>query len=390
MLVALQLVTVAAVPLKVTVLVPCEDPKFVPVIVTAVPTGPEVGDRLVMLGVDDTVKLTPLLATPPTVTTTFPVVAPVGTDVAMLVALQLVTVAAVPLKVTVLVPCEDPKFVPVIVTAVPTGPEVGDRLVMLGVDDTVKLTPLLATPPTFTTTLPVVAPVGTDVAMLVALQLVTAAVVPLNVTVLVPCVDPKFVPVIVTAVPTAPEVGDRLVMLGVDDTVKLTPLLATPPTFTTTLPVVAPVGTDVAMLVALQLVTAAVVPLNVTVLVPCVDPKFVPVIVTAVPTAPEVGDRLVMLGVDDTVKLTPLLATPPTTTTTFPVVAPLGTDVAMLVALQLVTVAAVPLNVTVLVPCVDPKFVPVIVTAVPTGPEVGDRLVMLGEVTPVCGTFGKT
>ncbi len=137
------------------------------------------------------------------------------------------------------------------------------------------------------------------------------------------------------------------------------------------------------MLVALQLVTVAAVPLNVTVLVPCVDPKFVPVIVTAVPTGPEVGDRLVMLGADDTVKLTPLLATPPTFTTTFPVVAPLGTDVAMLVALQLVTVAAVPLNVTVLVPCVDPKFVPVIVTAVPTDPEVGDRLVIDGELCRV-------
>jgi hypothetical protein len=79
-----------------------------------------------------------------------------------------------------------------------------------------------------------------------------------------------------------------------------------------------------------------------------------------------------------TVKFTPLLATPPTFTSTFPVVAPLGTDVAMLVALQLVTAAAVPLNVTELDPCVDPKFVPVIVTAVPTGPEVADRVVMLG------------
>ena len=70
-----------------------------------------------------TVKVTPLLAIPFTVTTTFPVVAPEGTDVTMLVALQLVTAAGVPLKVTVLVPCADPKFVPVIVTAVPTGPE---------------------------------------------------------------------------------------------------------------------------------------------------------------------------------------------------------------------------------------------------------------------------
>jgi hypothetical protein len=86
-----------------------------------------------MLGIEDTVKFTPLLATPPTVTTTFPVVAPVGTDVAMLVAVQAVAVAAVPLNFTVLVPCEDPKFVPVIVTAVPVGPDVVERLVMVGV-----------------------------------------------------------------------------------------------------------------------------------------------------------------------------------------------------------------------------------------------------------------
>jgi hypothetical protein len=39
-----------------------------------------------------------------------------------------------------------------------------------------------------------------------------------------------------------------------------------------------------------------VVVLNFTVLVPCGDPKFVPVIVTDAPTAPDVGDRLVMLG----------------------------------------------------------------------------------------------
>jgi hypothetical protein len=79
---------------------------------------------------DVTVKFTPLLATPPTVTTTFPVVAPVGTDVAMLVEVQLVVAAGVPLNVTV---PEDPKLVPVIVTAVPTIPDVGFRLIMLGV-----------------------------------------------------------------------------------------------------------------------------------------------------------------------------------------------------------------------------------------------------------------
>ncbi len=47
----------------------------------------------------------------------------------------------------------------------------------------------------------------------------------------------------------------------------------------------------------------------------------------------------------------------------------------MLVADQLVGVAVVPLNVTVLVPFVDPKFAPAIVTDVPTGPLAGDRLV---------------
>ena len=55
----------------------------------------------------------------------------------------------------------------------------------------------------------------------------------------------------------------------------------------------------------------------------------------------------------------------------------------MLVADQLVGVAAVPLNVTVLVPCVAPKLVPVIVTAVPTGPLVGVRLVSVGATVTV-------
>src|SRR5947209_2406324 len=79
---------------------------------------------------------------------------------------------------------------------------------------TVKLRPLLATPPTVTTTLPVDAPLGTGTMMLVALQLVGAAVVPLNVTVLVPCIVPKFAPAIVTGVPTAPDDGVTLVRLG--------------------------------------------------------------------------------------------------------------------------------------------------------------------------------
>src|SRR5580693_4411986 len=101
--------------------------------------------------------------------------------------------------------------------------------------------------------------------------------------------------------------------------------------------------------------------------------------VTCVPTGPDVGDRVVILGVGSTVNEEPLLAKPPTVTTMFPVAAPAGTVATIDVAPQLViVVAAVPLNVTVLVPCVEPKFVPVTVTDTPTPPDVGDTLVMLG------------
>ena len=77
-------------------------PNVVPLIVTEVPTAPEVGARLFIFGA--TVKVTPLLACPLTVTITSPVVAPEGTGAAMLVALQLLGVAVFPLKVSVLVP----------------------------------------------------------------------------------------------------------------------------------------------------------------------------------------------------------------------------------------------------------------------------------------------
>src|ERR1035437_2878722 len=93
-----------------------------------------------------TVNAAPALATPLTVTTTLPKVAPTGTGTALDVALQLVGVAAVPLNVTVLAPWLPPKFVPVMVTGAPTAADGGDRLTMLGVSSTVKAAPALATP----------------------------------------------------------------------------------------------------------------------------------------------------------------------------------------------------------------------------------------------------
>jgi len=76
-----------------------------------------------------------------------------------------------------------------------------------------------------------------------------------------------------------------------------------------------------------------------------------------------------------------LLATPPTVTTTVaaPLESPEGTTAVMDLLPQAVVDATTPPNVTVLpVPLVLPKPFPVMVTEVPDGPEVGDKLVMDG------------
>jgi hypothetical protein len=163
-------------------------------------------------------------------------------------------------------------------------------------------------------------------------------------------------------------------------TVKATPVLWTPLTVTTTLPVEAPLGTLTVMLLAPQhpLQGVATVPLKLTVLFPWVAPKFPPEIVTDAPTPPDAGDSPLMLGVGTTVNPTALLGTPLEVTTTFPVVALLGTGVTILVLLQLVGLAAHPLKVIEFPLDEEPRFVPVIVTKEPVGPNEGVRLAMLG------------
>src|ERR1700730_3967054 len=105
--------------------------------VTDVPTAPELGEMLVRDGRTDSVSLngTPLLARPPTVTNTLPLIAPLGTGTTMEFELQLVGVATTPLNVTVLVPCVVPKLLPEIVTRVPAGPAPGDMVPMSGAID---------------------------------------------------------------------------------------------------------------------------------------------------------------------------------------------------------------------------------------------------------------
>ena len=70
-----------------------------------------------------------------------------------------------------------------------------------------------------------------------------------------------------------------------------------------------------------------------------------------------------------------------------PVVAPLGTEVVMLVVELAVTVAAVLLNLTVLFAGVASKLVPVMVTEAPTMPLVGLKVVIVGAVAVVTVKF---
>ena len=88
---------------------------------------------------------------------------------------------------------------------------------------------------------------------------------------------------------------------------------------------------------------------------------------------------------DRTVKLDALVPTCPLTVIDIvPVVAPDGTVAVILVAVGVpVTVATVPLNLTVLLAAVVLKFVPVMVTVVPDAPDVGVNEVMVGRTTVV-------
>jgi hypothetical protein len=128
----------------------------------------------------------------------------------------------------------------------------------------------------------------------VSLQLVELSAVPFNVMVFDPCVKPKLAPMIVTEVPIDPDAGE-IPTIPAEVSVKARPLLLIFDTVTTILPVV-PLGTGATIWVLLHVVGVVVIPLNVTVLDPCIEPKFVPVIVTGVPTEPEVGDRLARIG----------------------------------------------------------------------------------------------
>jgi hypothetical protein len=185
--------------------------------------------------------------------------------------------------------------------------------------------------------------------MLVLLQAVTVANHVSNITVLLPRLAPKFVPVIVMVAVKAAGSGETLVITG--GTVNATALLATPLAVSTSEPEVAVAGIMTRTLVSAQEVTVSVVLLILTVLLPCVAPKSVPAMVTLAFALAEPGVTDVIAGGDVTPNVVPALCTPFTVTTTGPVVAPLGTRATIRVLLQLEMVVGItPLNVIVLVP----------------------------------------
>ena len=221
---------VAATPPNFTEVAPV---KAVPLMVTTVPTGPLVGVNEEIVGAAAvTVKLVALVAVPPGVVTVIvPVTAPVGTVAVTRVPAPFTenVAAATPPNFTDVAP---PKFVPLIVTEVPTGPLVGEKDVIVGVGApvTVKSVVLVAVaPPLVTVILPVVAPVGTVAVswVPVGFQENVVALVPLNFTELVPT-NPE--PWMVTTVPTGPLDGENDVIVGVHEelTVKSSVLVVDP------------------------------------------------------------------------------------------------------------------------------------------------------------------
>src|SRR6266513_5342510 len=123
-------------------------------------------------------------------------------------------------------------------------------------------------------------------------------------------------------------------------------------------------------------IVVALVPLNFTLPFPTLGPTLDPAITIDDPTAPAFGVNDVIIGAAATVNVTPALATPPAAvTTTFPLVAPLGTVAVMLLAPQFVIVVAlVPLNFTLPFPTLGPKLDPAITLNDPPAPgiEVND------------------
>jgi len=295
---------------------------------------------VVVVAPEPTTKSAALLVVPPgVVTEIFPVVAPEGTVAVILVVVLRVKVAETPLNFTAEALL---KVLPLMVTLVPTGPDPGEKLVIVG--GTRKEAELEAAPAALVTLiLPVVAPDGTVAVICVAELMVKVAPVVLKATALAVS---KLLPVMTTEAPDTPLPGVKPVTVGGTATMKSVALVAVPlGVVTVILPVVVPAETVAVICVDESTVKDAALPLNFTEVVPV---NFVPVIVTWALIGPAAGVKLVIVGALAllTVKFVALVAVPPgAVTPILPVVAPEGTVAVIWVSETTTTfVAAVPLN----------------------------------------------
>src|SRR6266404_3830566 len=203
---------------------------------------------------EPTVNAALLLLKLPTVILMAPVVAEAGTLATICVSLQLEAVAATLLKVIVLEPCEEPKPLPVIVTALLTGPARGEkpftnRLATVNADD------VEVRPPTVTLTAPLVVPAETMPVIKLSDQVATEIILFPMAAVLLPCVSPNPVPLIWICAPTEPPEGANPEMAGFRS-VNRRSLFPSTPLMTTRMKLVtAPVGTAATICVSLQELT---------------------------------------------------------------------------------------------------------------------------------------
>jgi len=275
---------VAAVPPKLTAVAPV---KLVPVIVTVAPIAALVGVKLVIVGAGTNVNPTRVAAPPGVVTLTLPEVPDATTAVMLVAETTLNDVAAVPPKLTAVAPV---KLVPVIVTVAPIAALVGVKEVIVGAGTNVNPTRVAVPPGVVTLTLPEVPDATTAVTLVAETTLNEVAAVPPKLTAVAPV---KLVPVIVTVAPIAALVGVKLVIVGAGTNVKPTRVAVPPGVVTLTLPEVPDATTAVMLAAETTLNDVAAVPPKLTAVAPV---KFVPVIVTVAPTAPEVGVKLVIVG----------------------------------------------------------------------------------------------
>ena len=310
-----------------------------------------------------------------------PVVASGGTVAVIWVELFTVNEADVPLNATDVVPV---RFVPVMVTPVPTDPLVGLNETIVGdpAAVTVKFVALDAVPPgVVTLILPVIAPLGTTAVICVAeLTAKLVAEVFLNFTSVAP---ERFVPVMTTEVPTGPLIGTNDVIVGaggVPVTSKLATLVAVPAEVVTLIgPSTAPDGTVVVICVPSgdQPTLVWSTPPNSTSVAPT---SFVPSIVTVWPTGPLPGENPVTVGLQSSARTkSSVLSSEPSgvVTVIFPVGLPVDGTVAEMRfdELTVTAVASTPLNSTEVAPW---KCWPPIATLAPAAAQAGENPVTTG------------